>query len=119
VVGLTLATPGGQLLECDATRNAEVFHAARSSLGALGVVTRFRLQNSAPFKLVEKTAWRDLDDLLANLASLRDDNRCFEFYAFPHAEVALEITTNETDVEPYTLGSDDPEAFRCCRRSST
>jgi FAD-linked oxidoreductase len=112
VVGLTLATPGGELLECDATRNAEVFHAARTSLGALGVVTRFRLQNSAPFKLVEKTAWRDLEDVLANLVSLRGDNRCFEFYAFPHAEVALEITTNETDVEPYTLGSDDPEGLQ-------
>ncbi len=108
VVGLTLATPGGELLECDATRNAEVFHAARSSLGALGVVTRFRLQNSAPFRLVEKTAWRDLDRVLANLARSRSEYRCFEFYAFPHSEVALEITTNETDVEPYRLGSDDP-----------
>jgi len=107
-VGLTLATPGGELLECDATRNAEVFHAARSSLGALGVVSRFRLQNSRPFKLVEKTAWRDLEDVLANLARSQTENRCFEFYAFPHAEVALEITTNETDVEPYTEGSDDP-----------
>jgi FAD-linked oxidoreductase len=108
IVGLSLATPGGELLECDATRNAEVFHAARTSLGALGVVTRVRLQNSAPFKLVEKTAWRDLDDVLAGLDRSRGENRCFEFYAFPHAEVALEIATNETDAEPYAVGSDDP-----------
>ncbi|MGH2899204.1 MAG: D-arabinono-1,4-lactone oxidase, partial [Solirubrobacteraceae bacterium] len=108
VVGLTLATPRGELLECDATRNAEVFHAARTSLGALGVVTRFRLQNREAFKLVEKTAWRELDEVLANLARDRSENRCFEFYAFPHADVALAIATNETDAEPYTVGSDDP-----------
>ena len=111
VVGLALATPGGELLECDATRNAEVFHAARTSLGALGVVTRVRLQNAAPFKLVEKTAWRDLDDVLASVASLREQNRCFEFYAFPHADVALTIETNETDAEPYSVGSDDPDGL--------
>ena len=56
VVGLSIATPSGELLECDETRNAEVFHAARTSLGALGVLTRVRLQNRAPFKLVEKTS---------------------------------------------------------------
>ena len=111
VVGLSLATPGGELLECDATRNAEVFHAARTSLGALGVVTRVRLQNAAPFDVVEKTAWRDLDDVLAGVARSRDENRCFEFYAFPHADVALEITTNETDAEPYAIGSDDPDGL--------
>ena len=112
VVALTLATPGGELLECDETRNAEVFHAARTSLGALGVVTRFRLQNRSEFKLVEKTSWRDLDDLLADLARERDANRCFEFYAFPHAEVALAIATNETDAEPYSIGSDDPGGLK-------
>src|SRR5208337_5523176 len=36
VTGLTLATPGGELVECSATKNPEVFNAARVSLGALG-----------------------------------------------------------------------------------
>ncbi len=108
VVGLTLATPTGELLECDARRNAEVFHASRTSLGALGVVTRIRLQNRAPFKLVEKTAWRDLSEVLASLPRDRTQNRYYEFYAFPHADVALTIATNETDASPYRVGEDDP-----------
>ena len=108
VVGLTLATPTGELLECDGQRNAEVFHAARTSLGALGVATRFRLQNRTPFKLVEKTAWRELDDVLANVARERGENRYFEFYAFPHSDMTLAIATNETTAEPYALGEDDP-----------
>ena len=116
VVGLTLATPTGELLECDAQRNAEVFHAARTSLGALGVVTRFRLQNIAAFKLVEKTAWRSLDDVLAKLARERAENRYFEFYAFPHSDTALAIATNETDAEPYAVGEDDPGGLQLLAR---
>jgi FAD-linked oxidoreductase len=116
VVGLTLATPTGELLECDAQRNAEVFQAARTSLGALGVVTRFRLQNTAAFKLVEKTSWRDLDDVLANLARERAENRYFEFYAFPHSDTALAIATNETAAEPYTVGEDDPGGLQLLAR---
>ena len=112
VVGLSLATPRGELLECDASRNAELFHAARTSLGALGVVTRFRLQNRPAFKLVEKTAWRELEDVLANLARERSANHCFEFYAFPYANVALTIATNETSAEPYSVGADDPEGLQ-------
>ncbi len=111
LVGLSLATPGGELLECDAVRNAEVFHAARTSLGALGVVTRVRLQNAAPFRLVEKTGFRELEAVLADLPRSRAENRCYEFYAFPHSEVALEIATNETDAEPYTTGGDDPDSL--------
>jgi FAD-linked oxidoreductase len=116
VVGLTLATPSGELLECDARRNAEVFHAARTSLGALGVVTRFRLQNRAPFKLVEKTDWRALDDVLATLERERTLNRYFEFYAFPHADVSLTIATNETNAEAYAEGEDDPDGLALLAR---
>ncbi len=47
VRGLQLVTASGEVLECDAKRNVEVFDAARVSLGALGVVTRVRLQNRA------------------------------------------------------------------------
>lgn len=36
VCGLQLVTAAGQVLDCDRQRNAEVFHAARASLGALG-----------------------------------------------------------------------------------
>jgi FAD-linked oxidoreductase len=115
VVALTLATPRGELLECDARRNAEVFHAARSSLGALGVVTRVRLQNQAAFRLVERTEWRDLDAVLADLPRERDGNRHFEFYVFPHSSVALAITTNETEAEPYARGEDDPQGLHTLR----
>jgi FAD-linked oxidoreductase len=114
VTGLALATPGGELLECDAQRNAEVFHAARASLGALGVVTRVRLANRAPFRLVERSRFVELEPLLAELQSQRDAHPHFEFYAFPHSDVALAIATDEGEsTEPPP--PDDPEAILLLR----
>ncbi len=115
VTALSLATPDGELLECDASRNAEVFHAARTSLGALGVVTRVRLANRAAFRLVERSRFVELETLLANLAHERDTNRHFEFYAFPHADTALAIATNETEEATRASGDDDPEAILLLR----
>jgi FAD-linked oxidoreductase len=115
VTGLWLATPSGELLECDARRNAEVFHAARTSLGALGVVTRVRLANRAAFRLVERSRFVPLESLLADLARERDANRHFELYAFPHADTALAIATNESEQAPDATGGDDPEAILLLR----
>jgi FAD-linked oxidoreductase len=118
VSGLALATPSGELLECDAQRNAELFHAARVSLGALGVVTRVRLQNRAAFRLVERSRFVPLESLLAELTGERDAHPHFEFYAFPHAEVALAIATDPDDgsgAPAATAGEDDPEAVLTLR----
>jgi FAD/FMN-containing dehydrogenase len=54
VRGLTLATRGGELLQCSASENPELFHAAKTSVGALGIVTKITLQNQAPFAVIEK-----------------------------------------------------------------
>lgn len=112
---LALVTPGGELLECNARRNAEVFHAACTSLGALGVVSRVTLQNRRPFRLVERSRFVPLDDLLANLDAARDGAPHFEFYAFPHADVALEITTKENDYLSEVSPPDDPGALYLLR----
>ena len=117
VTGLALVTPGGELLECDASRNAEVFHAARASLGALGVVTRVRLQNREAFRLVERSRFVELESLLADLPRERDAHPHFEFYAFPHSDVALAIATDPADPAgpPQTPADDDPEAILLLR----
>ena len=115
VSALWLATPGGELLECDAQRRAELFHAARTSLGALGVVTRVRLENREAYRLVERSRFVALDELLAALTQERDAHRHFEFYAFPHVDTALAIETDETSDPNDSLVPDDPEAILLLR----
>ena len=48
VHALRLVTPEGELLNCSRSENSEVFFAARTSLGALGVVADITLQNVEP-----------------------------------------------------------------------
>ena len=54
VTGLTLATPSGDLIDCDREKNSEIFQAARASIGALGVVTKMRIQNQAVASAISK-----------------------------------------------------------------
>ncbi|MEN8162466.1 MAG: FAD-binding protein, partial [Myxococcota bacterium] len=110
VEGLVLATPSGALLECSRERNPEVFHAARCSLGALGVVTRVRLQNQRAFQLVETARFEPLEDVLEDVEQRRDRHRHFELFAFPQASLAQVIETDEDDGSAEPLGEEDPQA---------
>jgi FAD-linked oxidoreductase len=107
---LVIATPSGELLECSRERNSEVFHAARCSLGALGIVTRVRLQNQRAFRLVETARFEPLEAVLEDVEQRRDRHRHFELFAFPHASLAQVIETDEDDGSAEPLGQEDPRA---------
>ena len=111
VDALALATPSGELIECDAERNPEVFMAARCSLGAVGVVTRARLRNRAPFRAREVTNIVPVEDLLAEATERAAQVPFWEFYAFPHANMGMEIATSETDAEPSAPAEEDLSAL--------
>lgn len=106
VEGLTLATPSGELVECDRERESELFAAARCSVGALGVVTRFKLQNTAPRHLEETTIVAPIDELLAEADGLRDAHTHMEFMALPYARLGLLVTTDETTDSTVELAED-------------
>ena len=107
VNALVLATPGGELIECDAEHDADVFHAARCSLGSLGVVTRARLENRAPFRAHERTTFAPLEELLDEAAGRSRRHEFWEFYAIPHASIGMEIRTDETDAELFVPENED------------
>jgi len=79
VVGLRLVTAAGEILDCDAHVHPEVFNAARVSLGALGIVSRVRLQNRNGIPLAQQElgtghgrAARDMPRLIRGKRSLRN-----------------------------------------------
>jgi FAD/FMN-containing dehydrogenase len=83
IVGLELVDARGELHRCDADHNAELFQAAKVSLGALGVITRVRLQNTAPHLLRRRTVWREFDEMVELAETLADRHRTFELYYIP------------------------------------
>ena len=94
IAGLTIATPGGDLVECNREQNADLFHAGRCGLGTLGIVTRLTLNTVPAFFLQETSKAEPLTDVLENVAHENKVNRHFELFAFPHTDLALVVRTN-------------------------
>jgi len=83
VQGLQLLTASGDIIDCDANNEPEIFEAAKVSLGALGIITQVRLQNMAPYRLKRETVWREFEEIVALADQMADSNRNFEFYYVP------------------------------------
>ena len=110
VSGLALVTPAGELIECSATQQPEVFNAARCSLGALGIVTRIRLQNVAALDLTEVNRAELTEDVLDALPERMTAHRHFELMPLPHSDLCLTVSTDEAVPGDASVGSDDLEA---------
>lgn len=116
VAGLTLATPSGELIECDADRHRQLFQAARSSLGVLGIATRLKLQNQPSFRLTETDRVENTDEVIDDLAARRARHRHFEFLPLPHSALCVTVATDPAGPNDAGMGEDDPEAVLTLRR---
>lgn len=97
VRALQLVDARGDLLECDAEHNPEIFRAALVSLGALGIVTQIRLQNVAPYRLRRETVWREFDEILAIAEDAAERHRNFEFFYVPFSGMGFTDSQDLTD----------------------
>ncbi|MEI8407888.1 MULTISPECIES: D-arabinono-1,4-lactone oxidase [unclassified Kribbella] len=106
VVALDLVTADGSVLHCSAEENADVFNAARISVGALGVITSLTLQCVPAFLLRAQEMPLPLPEVLSGFDELADGNDHFEFYWFPHTEIALTKRNNRVapGVGPSPVG---------------
>jgi FAD-linked oxidoreductase len=106
IVGLELVTADGSVLNCSAEENPEVFAAARVSVGALGVITSLTVQSVPAFLLRAQEMPLPLAEVLGSFDELADGNDHFEFYWFPHTELALTKRNNRVaaGVGPSPVG---------------
>jgi FAD-linked oxidoreductase len=106
VVALRIATPKGELLDCDATRNPELFQAARVGLGAFGIVTQVTIQ-STPLKRVRKqVTGHRVEEVMEEWPALVAAHRNVEFFVLPFTGLAAVITVDETDEPVRPRGPD-------------
>ncbi|MEO8113442.1 MAG: D-arabinono-1,4-lactone oxidase [Phenylobacterium sp.] len=111
VTALRLATVSGEVLEAEASDHAEVFNAARVSLGALGAVTQVRLRTS-PNRRLHRRVWLEpLEETLAQAEARWARHRNFEFYAVPFTGLAANISHDETDAPATPKGETADNAF--------
>ncbi len=101
---LELLDARGDLVSCSQTQNPELFQAARVSLGALGIITRVKLQNVAPYRLRREAVWREFDEIIELAPTLAREHRNFEFYYIPFSGMGF---TDVHDLTDEPLGSTD------------
>ncbi|MFF1376024.1 D-arabinono-1,4-lactone oxidase [Streptomyces sp. NPDC058308] len=84
ITGLELVTADGTVLTCSADENPEVFTAARTGLGALGVITAITFAVEPVFYLTAREEPMTFDRVTDDFDALVTENEHFEFYWFPH-----------------------------------
>ena len=95
VAGLEMVLADGTITSCSA--GSDMFLAARTGLGALGVLTAVTFRVVPGFLLRAQEESMRWAEVLARLDELTSGNEHFEFYWFPHTEGCLTKRNNRCD----------------------
>lgn len=112
--GFRLMMPDGSIAMCSETERADLFQAARLSLGLVGVATRIEIDVLPAYHLEEKVETYTLEDVEARWDELAAKNRHVEFFVFPYGKYVVLKTLNPAPAEgPLKQMNDiDDRAFR-------
>ena len=89
----------GEVHECSATQEPDLFAAARVGLGALGLISTLTLQVEPAFHLQAIEEPRLIDEVLESLPETFGSHDHFEFFWVPHTRWAL-TKSNRRTTEP-------------------
>lgn len=111
VIGARIALANGELVECSADQNADLWRASRLHLGAFGIVTQLNLQLMNA-RCLQESQWQcPLDSALARFGEVSQAHRHHEFFWYPRTDIAQCKAISETELAPqYPLAS---EGERC------
>jgi FAD-linked oxidoreductase len=104
VTALTLVRADGSVLSCSEERDPELLRAARVGLGALGVLAEVTLRCVPAFTLCGIDVPAPLEQTLDRFEQLSLSNEHFEFFVFPHCDIALTRTNNRVAQAPQPRG---------------
>jgi FAD/FMN-containing dehydrogenase len=103
VAGLRLVTAEGDVVDCEAARDPELFHCARVALGALGVLTQVRLRVLPAYRLHEKKWEASFDECMARLDEHIAATRHFEFFWRPRTDHCDMKALSPTEALPASV----------------
>ena len=109
VTGLRLVTVGGDILSLSADSDADLFNAARVSVGTLGVISAITTRNREPYRLRAVTEVVPIEDALATFDEKARRYRHYELFPFLYSDHTMALSIEETD-EPVNHPPPDPEA---------
>jgi len=97
LVGLRLVTADGEVVDCSADREPELFAAARVGLGAFGAVTEVAVRVRDAYRLKERMWLEPIDPVLDRVDELVAATRHFEFFWQPGKDRVACKALDETD----------------------
>jgi L-gulonolactone oxidase len=100
IEAMELVLADGTLLEVSPASEPDLLPAARIGLGALGVIATVTLRTVPAFSIRRTDSPLPLRQTLERLQDLADGSDHFEFYVFPHTDVALLRQSERTDEAP-------------------
>lgn len=110
VATLRLVLASGEVVECSAERDPDLWRAARVSFGALGIVSTARFRLLPAYRLHERVRRSSLAECLEQLEGNIASNRHYEFFWFPKHDFVESKALNPTAAEPGDVT--DPKAER-------
>lgn len=102
VVGATLVTADGDLLAIDEDHDPDLLPAVALGLGALGILVDVTIRCVPAFGLSAVERPEPLDDVVQDLLDRARAVDHFEFYWFPHTDVALTKTNTRLPADATT-----------------
>jgi len=109
VTALMIVTPAGEVVECSRDVRPELFHSARVSLGAFGVLSEVTLANQPLSRVRKEVRLVDTEALLKDWPALAARHRNAEFLVLPFTGKSALITHDVTD-EPVRPRGPDQDA---------
>lgn len=111
VLGARVVVASGDVIECSASNEPELFEAVRVNLGAVGLVTQLHMQLEPAYRMRERSWDAPIGELRPEIEQLAGAHRHFEFFWYPSVDRAAAKTLDLTDDEPeYPLAD---EGSRC------
>jgi L-gulonolactone oxidase len=100
VEAVELVLADGSVDACSAESDPDELLAARAGLGALGALYSVTLRTVPAYTIRRVDRPASLDETLDGIDELVDSNDHFEFYVFPHTDVAILRESERTDEPP-------------------
>ncbi|MBK7161270.1 MAG: FAD-binding protein [Sphingomonadales bacterium] len=109
VTAMRLVLPNGEVAECSRKLRPELFHAARVSLGAFGVLSEVTLQNRPLERVKKVVSLVDTEDMLRQWPALAEKHRNAEFLVLPFTGKSA-LITHDTTTEPVSPRGTDQDS---------
>lgn len=114
VRGMRLIGADGEARWCDVRENADLFQAARLSLGMFGIATEIEIAVVPAIYLVERIEKRPWAEVCERFDDLVARHRHVEFWFFPHADAVILKTLDPCEAceSPRSTTDMEETAFR-------